>query len=106
MVCHAAVVLWNYRLLDRDGPIDLRLASFFFVSNVNSDTYDLLVTLQLWLLILAHWMNHGFILLQLPLKVRVHLVYQKLPMRLKISIKPSMINLPPTCMLFALVWPV
>ena len=24
VVCHAAVVLWNYRLLDLDGPIDLR----------------------------------------------------------------------------------
>lgn len=24
VVCHAAVVLWNYRLLDQDGPIDLR----------------------------------------------------------------------------------
>ncbi|GAA5807371.1 hypothetical protein MFLAVUS_000731 [Mucor flavus] len=23
VVCHAAVVLWNYRLLDREGPIDL-----------------------------------------------------------------------------------
>ncbi|KAI9308808.1 Indoleamine 2,3-dioxygenase [Cunninghamella echinulata] len=23
VVCHAAVVLWNYRLLDNDGPIDL-----------------------------------------------------------------------------------
>lgn len=24
VVCNAAVVLWNYRLLDEDGPIDLR----------------------------------------------------------------------------------
>ncbi|CAO3638183.1 unnamed protein product [Mucor hiemalis] len=23
VVCHAAVVLWNYRLLDREGPVDL-----------------------------------------------------------------------------------
>ncbi|KAG0166583.1 hypothetical protein DFQ28_010777 [Apophysomyces sp. BC1034] len=45
VVCHAAVVLWNYRLLDSEGPIDLsNLTAFATYSGSLDEAWFYLVT--------------------------------------------------------------
>ncbi|KAI9363739.1 Indoleamine 2,3-dioxygenase [Pilaira anomala] len=45
VVCHAAVVLWNYRLLDREGPIDLsNLAALSTYSGSLDEAWFYLIT--------------------------------------------------------------
>ncbi|KAI7890406.1 Indoleamine 2,3-dioxygenase [Mucor mucedo] len=45
VVCHAAVVLWNYRLLDRDGPTDLsNLAALATYSGSLDEAWFYLIT--------------------------------------------------------------
>ncbi|KAL7311274.1 Indoleamine 2,3-dioxygenase [Mucor circinelloides] len=45
VVCHAAVVLWNYRLLDKEGPIDLsNLAALATYSGSLDESWFYLVT--------------------------------------------------------------
>ncbi|CAO3625982.1 unnamed protein product [Cunninghamella blakesleeana] len=45
VVCHAAVVLWNYRLLDRDGPLDLsNLAALATYSGSLDEAWFYLIT--------------------------------------------------------------
>ncbi|KAF1805923.1 Indoleamine 2,3-dioxygenase [Mucor lusitanicus] len=45
VVCHAAVVLWNYRLLDKEGPIDLsNLAALATYSGSLDESWFYLIT--------------------------------------------------------------
>ncbi|KAI8646306.1 Indoleamine 2,3-dioxygenase [Parasitella parasitica] len=45
VVCHAAVVLWNYRLLDKDGPVDLsNLAALATYSGSLDESWFYLIT--------------------------------------------------------------
>ncbi|CEP11056.1 hypothetical protein [Parasitella parasitica] len=45
VVCHAAVVLWNYRLLDKDGPIDLgNMAALATYSGSLDESWFYLIT--------------------------------------------------------------
>ncbi|CAO3668770.1 unnamed protein product [Rhizopus stolonifer] len=48
VVCHAAVVLWNYRLLDKEGPIDLsNLAALSTYSGSLDEAWFYLVTTEI-----------------------------------------------------------